>query len=239
MAASAISVARSLRPVFVEELALEGRPAQPGLDAAAAAAIALRAGPLVVARQRQGVVAPFAADRLGADQRLALDHDAAAHAGAQDDAEHDRPAAARAVGRLGDGKAVGVVRQPHLVALQQALEVAIERMAVQLRGVGVLDQAGGGRDRAGMADADAAARAHLGLELAHHGGHAVDGRFVAALRRRHAHAGAFLAAVVEDDALDFRAPEIDADTHVATSQKSRANVDAALHADRIERLGQP
>ena len=90
-----------------------------------------------------------------------------------------------------------------------------------------------------MADADAAARAHLGLELAHDGGHAVDGRFVAALRRRHTHAGAFLAAVVEDDALDFRAAEIDADTHVATSQKSRANVDAALDADRIERLGQP
>src|SRR6185503_8866876 len=58
-----------------------------------------------------------------------------------------------------------------------------------------------------------------------------DGRFVAALRRRHAHAGAFLAAVVEDDALDFRAPEIDADTHVATSQKSRANVDVALQRE--------
>ena len=29
---------------------------------------------------------------------------------------------------------------------------------------------------------------------------------------------------------------IDADTHVATSQKSRANVDAALHADRSARL---
>src|SRR5882672_12428912 len=64
-----------------------------------------------------------------------------------------------------------------------------------------------------MADADAAARADLGFELAHHGGHAFDGRLVARLRRGHAHARAFLAGVVEDDALDFRAPEIDADSH--------------------------
>ena len=53
----------------------------------------------------------------------------------------------------------------------------------------------------------------LRFELAHHGGDALDGRLVAALRRGHAHARAFLAAVVEHDAFDFGAAEIDADTH--------------------------
>ena len=65
-----------------------------------------------------------------------------------------RAAGGRAVARLGHGKAVGVVGQPHLAA-ERALEVALERPAVQARRVGVLDQAGGRRDRAGMGDADA------------------------------------------------------------------------------------
>ena len=55
--------------------------------------------------------------------------------------------------------------QPHLAA-ERALEVLVQRLAVQPGRVGVLDQAGGGRDRAGMADADRATRADLRLEFA-------------------------------------------------------------------------
>src|SRR5215831_2708990 len=46
------------------ELVLQRWPTEPGLDASLAAAIALRPWPLIVARQGQRVVAPFAADRL-------------------------------------------------------------------------------------------------------------------------------------------------------------------------------
>ena len=145
------------------ELPLQAGSAQPGFDAALAAAVAARAGPLVVARRRQRIVAPFAGDRLRAGERPAVDHHAAAHAGAQDDAEYDAAAGRCAVARLGDGKAIGVVGQPHLAA-QPALEVGPQRPAVQPRRVGVLDQAGGGRDRAGMGDADRAARAGLAFE---------------------------------------------------------------------------
>src|SRR5882724_696827 len=66
------------------ELVLQTRAAQPGLDAADAAAVALRPGPFFVARHRERVVAPFTGDRLGAGERPAVDHHAAAHAGAQD-----------------------------------------------------------------------------------------------------------------------------------------------------------
>ena len=82
------------------ELILQARAAQPGFDAAQAAAVAGRAGALVVARLGQGRVAPFAGDRLRAGQRPAVDHHAAAHAGAQDHAEHDAAAGRCAVRRF-------------------------------------------------------------------------------------------------------------------------------------------
>jgi hypothetical protein len=46
--------------------------------------------------------------------RLAVERDTAADAGADDDAEYHLQARGRAVRGLGDGEAVGVVRQPHL-----------------------------------------------------------------------------------------------------------------------------
>ena len=208
------------------ELTLQAGPAQPGLDAAGAAAVAARAGPLVVARQGQRIVAPFAGDRLRAGERPAVDHHAAAHAGAQDDAEHDAAAGGRAIARFGNGKAVGVVGQAHLAA-QPALEVGLERPAVQARRVGVLHQAGGRRDRAGMGDADRAARARLALELGDQIDDRLDVFLVGAGRRRHAQALAFDAAFVEHQALDFGTAEIDADSHGLSSQKTRADVEAA------------
>ena len=45
-------------------------------------------GPSAASVAGQRVVAPFAGDRVGAGDRLALDHDAAADSGAQDRPEH-------------------------------------------------------------------------------------------------------------------------------------------------------
>ena len=68
------------------------------------AAIAGRARALVVPRPGQGRVAPFAGDRVGAGQQPAVDHDAAADAGAEDDAEDDPRARGGAVDRLATGR---------------------------------------------------------------------------------------------------------------------------------------
>src|SRR5258707_10981502 len=88
-------------------------------------------------------------------------------------------------------------------------------MALWLGRVGVLEQPGRWRERAGMADADRAACAELGFELARHGCDRPHRRLVGALRRRHAQARALLAGIVEHDALDLGAAEIDADAHAA------------------------
>ncbi len=121
-----------------------------------------------------------------------------------------------------------------------ALEVAIERMAVQLRGVGVLDQAGGGRDRAGMADADAAARADLGFELAHHGGHALDGRLVAAGRRRPRARGRVPCRCRRGRCLRFSCPPRSMPIRMPSLHRNRARMSMLLSTPtRVERRGQP
>src|SRR5690349_7154821 len=108
-------------------IALEGGPRQERLDAAAPAAIALRAGTLVVARPGQRVVAPLAGDAVTAVEHRAVDHDAAADARAQDDAEHHAGACSGAVLRLGDGEAVGVVAHANPAA-NARLDVSLERL---------------------------------------------------------------------------------------------------------------
>ena len=85
----------------------------------------------------------------------AVHDDAAAAAGAEDDAEDHAEPGAGAVGRLAEGEAVGVVLDPDL-AFERLAHVVVEAMAVQGDGVGVLDQAGGGADDTGDADADGA-----------------------------------------------------------------------------------
>src|SRR5205814_1431294 len=67
----------------------EARPRKIRLDAARAAAIAARPWLIVTIGKRQRIVAPLARDRVGALEDAPLDDDAAAHAGAEDDAEAD------------------------------------------------------------------------------------------------------------------------------------------------------
>ncbi len=72
-----------------------------------------------------------------------------------------RPAA-RAVQRLGQGQAVGVVRHADLAA-QRGFEIVLERPAVEPGRIGIADKAGARAERAGHAEADSA-----GTDLALH-----------------------------------------------------------------------
>ena len=81
-------------------VAAQGRPRQERFEAAAASAVTGRTGALVRFRPGQRIVSPLAADRVRADERAPVDDNAAARAGAEDDAEDDLRAPSAAVGRL-------------------------------------------------------------------------------------------------------------------------------------------
>src|SRR5262249_19562519 len=101
----------------------------PRLDAAGAPAPAEGTGVLVDVRPRYRVVAPLAADSPRTIDEDPLTHKSATAAGAEYDAEHTPLTGPGAVHRLGKGKAVGVIGQPHWTA-QVCLEVTPERFAV-------------------------------------------------------------------------------------------------------------
>ena len=109
-------------------------------------------------RPGQRVVSPLAGDAVGAGEDVAVDDDARADAGAEDDAEHDCCTCRCAVRRFGKREAVGVVADLHL-ALQQGFEVLQDGLAVEHDRVGVLEAAGCAGERAGRADAERAALA--------------------------------------------------------------------------------
>src|SRR5438045_2472676 len=117
------------------------------------------------------------------------------------------PASARAVDRLRQREAVGVILDAHL-APERALEVVLERPADEPGGVGVLDQARHARQRARNADADRA-----GADLLDQRHHRVEGRGVIAARRQHALAEHFAAAAIERPSLDLGPPELNPDPH--------------------------
>ena len=73
---------------------------------------------------------PLAGHPVGAFDQLPVHHDAAAAAGADDDAEHAAITHACAVGRLTEREAIGVVAHAHL-ALQPGGDVLVEEMPVQ------------------------------------------------------------------------------------------------------------
>ena len=99
-------------------------------------------------------------------------------------------AGAGAIDGLRQGKAVGIVGEPDRAA-EMRLEVALERLAVEPRRVGVLHQPARRRQRARHADADRCRSSAAGafLEHAHHLGRWPDGRAVVVARRRHAMLG--------------------------------------------------
>ena len=191
-------------------VARQRRAGDPGLQAVPMAAPALPAGHLVGPRPGQRIVAPLAGDVVASAQHLAVHHHAAAAAGAEDDAENRAVTGARAIARFRQGEAVGVVLHPHLAA-EQGADVAVERVAVQCDGVGVLHQAGGRADHAGNADAHRGGDAKLRFRIAHEAGDPLE-RGLVAVRRVDPVAMAFAAVGRQDRDLDLGAAEVDADT---------------------------
>jgi hypothetical protein len=162
-------------------------------------------------------MAPFAGNAVGPAQELAADDDAAPDAGPQDDPEDDGRAGARPIRRLGDGKAIGIIGQAQRPA-EGARQILVEGAAVEPGGIGVLDQAGRGRDRSRHADSDeAGAAARLALRLRHHLGDGCQGCLVVLPRRGAPEAASGDALPVEGEGLDLGAAQIDADAHSRSS----------------------
>ncbi len=145
------------------------RPGKKRLDTPVAAAVAGRSRQFTRERRRQRVVAPFPADRVDAGQHLAVHDHAAAGTRADDDAEDAGRACGRAVAGLRQREAVGVIREPQR-PLEQRRQVLGQRLAVQPRGIRVLDEPRRRRQRAGHADADAGLLPDLRLDLANQTG---------------------------------------------------------------------
>ena len=149
-------------------------------------------------------MAPFAGDAVVAVQHRAVHHDAAAHAGAEDRAEHHRGARGGAVDRLRKRKAVGVVREAHF-AVEAAFEVVLEAPAVEGRVVGVDHAAAARMNRARHADAHPAAPAGFFLGVEDHAGEFLQRDVVPGARGGRALPHDLAAAIVEYRDLDLGA----------------------------------
>ena len=183
------------------------------LHAPPLAAIARRPGPFPVGGPGEGVVAPFPGDGVGPFHGKAADDEAAADAGAEDHPEHHVGSGGGAVGGLGDGETVGVVGKTNR-APERHSQIRLERSTDEPGGIGVLDQAGGGRDGAGDGDADACRGAGACLEAGDQFGDGGDGGLVTAGRRGDAQARLLGPVRRQRHAFDLGAAEVDADTHV-------------------------
>jgi len=122
----------------------------------------------------------------------------------------------RAVDRLGQGKAVGVVGKADRAA-ERGLDIAAERPAIEPGRIGILDQPGFGDDRPGNADpyrgrTGQGRDADLILERGDEAGNPPDGAVVVAGGRGDSPAGMDSAARVDGRRFDLGAAEIDPDT---------------------------
>ena len=181
-------------------------------DTALLTAIAARALALRLVGPGQGIVPPFAGDGIAPADQPAIDHQSAAHAGPEYDAEQAPGAGPGAIHGLRQGEAVGIVLQPD-GAPESLLQIAVEGRADDPGGIGVLDPPGGGRQGAGNADADTAAAAGLPLQSQDEIGDGFQGRPVISLGAGQAAAGQSFARFVEDNAFDLGAAQINADSH--------------------------
>src|SRR5690606_735689 len=92
-------------------------------------------------------------------------------------------------------------------------QVLVERAPDEPGGVGVLDEAGGGRDDAGNADADRRRAAVAGLQPMDERRNRGKGGVVVPTGRGHALPAQLASAGVERDALNLGPAEVDADSH--------------------------
>src|SRR5690348_5958807 len=109
-------------------------------------------------------MAPLAGDPMGAAMDVAMHDDAAAAAGAKDDAEDNAVTGASTIGRFAEGEAVCVVLDADL-AVEALADVVVETVAVQSNGISAFDQACGGADDTGDADTHGGGDAEAGFAV--------------------------------------------------------------------------
>jgi hypothetical protein len=166
-------------------------------------------------------------DTLEAAMHLAIDHQPAAMARADDDAEDDMRALPRTIEGFRDRQAVGVVRQAHRAA-ERLFQIAAERTTIEEGGVGVADETRLRGRAAGNADADRALPAGIRLDKRDEFPDRLDAGLVA-LRRRDASPREQIAFGTEADGFHFRSAPIDADQHAASG--------SAIINSRVRRTG--
>ena len=177
------------------------------------AAVARRARRLVAARPGQRVVAPLAGDGVGPDQHAAVDHDAAAGAGADDHAEHHAGAGRRAVGRLRQREAVGVVGDPHRSRRARCADRRRRARPISHVELAFLTSPVAGEIVPGMPMPTDASRAALALDRLHETGDRRHRGRVVAARCRNPLPGQFASIVGNRNPLDLRAAQVDANPH--------------------------
>jgi hypothetical protein len=161
-------------------------------------------------------VAPFAGDGLRAGDDFPFINDAAAAARAHDDAEDKFLSPPGSVKGLRHGETVRVVLDFDFAA-QAPFEIGLKRLAIQAHGIGILEQSRAARNGPRRADAERVRRVMNGR-----GQFAVktrdtlqNVRVAILLFRFDAFAKNFRALGVQDDAFDFGAAEVNADTEIA------------------------
>ncbi len=164
----------------------EARPAQPGFDAALQTTPTARPRQFAPGRRQarpgQRVVAPLPRHRITAQPIRAVDGDACPRASAQNHRKHHASALPRAVDRLADRQTVGIVVQAHR-SIQPPLQVLQQRATIEHGGIGVADQPGNRRHRAGDRRAQRQPAAELPIGRRHQRGDGLDGRGIVTLRR--------------------------------------------------------
>ena len=135
------------------------RPGQKRLDAAALAAVARRPGPLVVVRPRQRVVAPLARDRVRRRSTRRPSTTTPPPVPVPRITPKTTRAPAAAPSTASDTARQFASLASRTSRCRRRSRSCLERPAVQPRRVGVLDESGRRRNRAGHADADRARRA--------------------------------------------------------------------------------
>ncbi len=109
--------------------------------------------PFAFLRPGQRHVPPLAGNAVGAFDQMAIEGDAAAATGADDDGEYALGALGRAIERFGQGQAVGVVSQLDRPA-ERRFHILMKTTPVEIGRIGVAHDAGPRRGRPRRTDAD-------------------------------------------------------------------------------------
>ena len=154
-------------------------------------------------------MAPLTSDEVCAGERVSADDDSASDTRADDDAEHDVRACRRAIGRLGECEAIGVVHDANFT-VQMFLEIARQRLSVEPHRIGILYESGVGNDDPRNPDTNGSHATDFLLDVGDERRDRHE-RFLIARRRRDALPNELFSVSVHRERFDLGAAEIDAD----------------------------